>query len=103
MANQDTEAFKIQVLYILAHLPAGSVISYGELAKQAGNDRYARLVARILKQLPKDTRIPWHRVINSKHRISFTEGSDAYFRQKTLLEDEGWIICGQRLIQKEAL
>ncbi|MCO4784619.1 MGMT family protein [Marinomonas atlantica] len=102
MANQETEAFKVQVLFILAHLPSGDVISYGELAKQAGNARYARLVARILKQLPNDTNIPWHRVINSKQRISFNENSDAYFRQKSRLENEGWQISGQRLIQKEA-
>ncbi|WP_417505867.1 MGMT family protein [Marinomonas gallaica] len=102
MANQETEAFKVQVLFILAHLPSGDVISYGELAKQAGNTQYARLVARILKHLPSDTTIPWHRVINSKQRISFNEGSDAYLRQKSRLEDEGWEISGQRLIQKEA-
>lgn len=101
MANQVTEDFKDRVLFVLAHLPQGSLISYGELAAQAGNPRYARLVGQILKQLPRKTAIPWHRVVNSKHRISFSEGSDAYLRQKALLEQEHWTVVGQKLIQKE--
>ncbi|SBS35250.1 Methylated-DNA--protein-cysteine methyltransferase [Marinomonas aquimarina] len=101
MANQESKDFKARVLFVLAHLPHGSVISYGELAKQAGNANYARLVGQILKQLPRDTSLPWHRVVNSKHRISFSEGSDAYQRQKNLLQQEHWTVVGQKLIQKE--
>lgn len=101
MANQETKDFKTRVLFILAQLPYGSVISYGELAKQAGHPNYARLVGQILKKLPIETTLPWHRVVNSKHRISFNEGSDAYLRQKALLEQESWTIVGQKLIQKE--
>ena len=101
--NQASAEFKTQVLFILAHLPTGTVISYGELARQAGQPRWARQVGQLLKTLPQGHSIPWHRVVNSQHRISFSEGSDAYLRQRHLLEQEGWIISGQRLITKEAL
>lgn len=103
MANQETADFKTRVLFILAQLPYGSVIGYGELAKQAGHPGYARLVGQILKKLPTHTTLPWYRVVNSKQRISFAEGTDSYLRQKALLEQEGWIIVGQKLIQKETL
>ena len=38
--------------------------------------------------MPKDSAIPWHRVVNSQGKISFPEGSDKYQeqRQKLLLE-----------------
>ncbi|WP_417553843.1 MGMT family protein [Marinomonas fungiae] len=44
--------------------------------------RAMHLVGQILKKLPSDTHLPWYRVVNSQHRISFTEGTDAYARQK---------------------
>lgn len=100
--NQESDEFKSKVMFVLAHLPEGEVISYGELANQAGSKRHARLVGRILKQLPADTSLPWYRVVNSKKHISFNEGSEAYHRQREALEAEGWVISGQRLIAKEA-
>lgn len=102
MANQEIDDFKSKVIFILSHLPAGEVISYGELAKQAGYPRHARQVGSLLKKLPKDTKLAWHRVVNSKHHISFTEGTEAYLRQRHALEMEGWVITGQRLLTKEA-
>lgn len=100
--NQALDEFKSQVLFILAHLPTGKVISYGELARQAGHPNQARLVGRILKTLPPNHALPWHRVVNSKRAISFNEGSDTYNQQRALLEREGWCVVGQRLIAKEA-
>lgn len=93
--------FKSKVLFVLSHLTVGEVISYGELAQQSGRPRNARQVGQLLKRLPSNTQLPWYRVVNSKKQISFTEGSDAYRRQKAALEQEGWIIRGQRLIAKE--
>lgn len=101
--NQALEEFKSQVLFILAHLPEGEIISYGELARRAGFKNYARQVGQLLKKLPKDTQLPWHRVVNSKHQISFIEGSDVYIQQKQKLEQEGWMVKNQKLIKKEAL
>ena len=100
--NQEIDDFKTKVLFVLSHLDMGEVISYGELAIQAEHPNHARQVGQILKRLPRDTQLPWHRVVNSKRQISFSEGSAAYYRQKIALEAEGWIICGQRLLAKEA-
>lgn len=47
--NQASAEFKAQVLFILAHLPIGAVISYGELARQAGHPNRARQVGQLLK------------------------------------------------------
>lgn len=80
---------KETVIYtIIANIPKGSVASYGQVAALAGYPNNARLVGRLLKEMPKDSVIPWHRVVNSQGKISFPEGSDKYQeqRQKLLLE-----------------
>jgi len=77
------------VYQIVAALPKGKVTSYGQIAKLAGYPNHARIVGNILKNLPSDTLLPWHRVINSQGKISFPQNSDAYNRQRLLLEKEG--------------
>src|SRR3990167_2506520 len=48
---------------VLAQIPAGCVVSYGQLAAYAGLGRAARWVGRTLSQLPDGSILPWHRVI----------------------------------------
>jgi methylated-DNA-protein-cysteine methyltransferase related protein len=74
---------------VIAQIPEGKVASYGQIAKLAGLPGYARQVGNTLKNLPKDTRLPWHRVINAKGEISFAEDSQAYRTQRSRLESEG--------------
>lgn len=96
--NQAMDEFKSQVFQILHQTQAGECVSYGEIAKQAGFPGYARQVGYVLKNLPKDTMLPWYRVINAQGRISFAEGTDAYARQKQQLENEGWLVVGQKVL-----
>lgn len=77
-------------LYLaLSFVPAGSVIAYGELASAAGFQGRARWVGRVLSQLPNDTQLPWHRVVNAQRHISFTPGSDRFNEQSARLRSEG--------------
>ena len=50
------------MLRIIASIPQGSVLSYGEVADRAGL-RSARIVGRILAETDDD--IPWHRVVRA--------------------------------------
>ncbi|WP_051785791.1 MGMT family protein [Endozoicomonas numazuensis] len=77
------------IWFILAKIPEGNVVTYGQLANMAGAPGYARVVGNILKQLPSGSGLPWHRVINSKGQISFPEASAKYQQQQSLLESEG--------------
>ena len=83
--NIDKETL---IYTIIANIPAGFVASYGQVATLAGFPQNSRLVGRLLKQMPDDSVIPWHRVVNSQGKISFPAGSDKYQeqRQKLLLE-----------------
>ena len=78
-----------KIWQIVAAIPAGFVASYGQVAKLAGLPNAARQVGRTLKNLPKDTRLPWHRVINSQGKISLPDSSRGYYIQKQRLEAEG--------------
>lgn len=78
-----------RVYQVLASIPAGRLCSYGEVARLAGLPGRARWIGRVLGQLPKDSTLPWYRVINSQGKISFPEGSAAYHRQLQHLINEG--------------
>lgn len=51
--------------------------------------RRARLVSKALKEAPKAMNLPWFRVVNAQGRIAFPDDSEAYQRQRQLLEEEG--------------
>lgn len=84
------------ILQIIAAIPSGQVTTYGQVAKIAGSPNHARFVGSVLKKLPKDTHLPWHRVISAKG-IAFPEGSDAWLRQKNRLEQEGIVINNSKI------
>ena len=55
-------SFRKNVLDIVRRIPAGIVLTYGDVARQAGNPRAARAVGAILRA-NHDPAIPCHRVI----------------------------------------
>lgn len=78
-----------RIWQVVALIPAGRVATYGDVAHHAGLGRAARRVGRALAQLPGNTRIPWHRVINSTGRMSLPAASVAGRQQRKRLADEG--------------
>jgi methylated-DNA-protein-cysteine methyltransferase-like protein len=82
---------------VVNSIPAGRVATYGQVARMAGLPGYARYVGTVLKRLPHDSRLPWHRVINARGRLSFPLGSEKYCRQQQLLEAEGVVFVSGRL------
>ena len=87
-----------RIWQVVALIPCGRVATYGDVASQAGMPGGARRVGRALKCLPRDTRIPWHRVVNAQGRISLPEGSAAQYTQRERLEAEGvWFQSNGRI------
>lgn len=82
------EEFTEKVVRLIRSIPKGKVLTYGGVAALAGNPRGSRQVSRILHSMSRKHRLPWHRVINSKGRISLPHPSD-YEEQRRLLEQEG--------------
>ncbi|MES2820604.1 MAG: MGMT family protein [Pseudomonadota bacterium] len=87
-----------QALYqALAQVPAGTVVSYGQLAHLAGLGRAARWVGRILSQLPNETRLPWHRVIAASGYLSLGADTPSGREQRARLRDEGILLSDDRV------
>ena len=85
----NATGFFNSVWILVAHIPAGKVASYGQIAALLGNPRAARTVGWALHSTPAYLDIPWHRVINSKGRISTDCGEHSPGLQRFLLEQEG--------------
>ncbi|WP_295895806.1 MGMT family protein [uncultured Vibrio sp.] len=81
------DQFSIQIFAVIHQIPQGKVTSYGVVAKLAGYPGYARQVGKVLSRLPKDTQLPWFRVLNSQGQISLK--GDSLQRQAEKLKKEG--------------
>lgn len=82
------KSFNQRVWELVGIIPKGKVASYGQLATMLGHPRRARHIGFALNQTPDNLVLPWHRVINSKGRISFSDNSEQYLLQKAMLEAE---------------
>jgi len=64
-------AKSLQAIYaVVKRIPRGRVSTYGRVAELSGLPRRARLVGRALRELPPDSGVPWHRVVNAAGKIS---------------------------------
>jgi methylated-DNA-protein-cysteine methyltransferase-like protein len=75
-----------RILATVDSIPRGRVASYGDVAREAGLPRRARLVGRVLAELPQGSRLPWHRVVNAAGRLSPRAGGTAEQRRRLARE-----------------
>lgn len=95
------ESFTERVIHIIQRIPAGKVMTYGQIGQLAGSPRGARQVVRILHSSSKKHGLPWHRVINAKGEIGI-KAEGAAEHQKAMLESEGIKFTGRNTIDLEA-
>ena len=71
MAEQRPR-FYTHVYRLVAQVPRGKVVTYGQVAALLGAPRAARAVGTALRYLPRELsqQVPWQRVINSSGGIS---------------------------------
>jgi methylated-DNA-protein-cysteine methyltransferase-like protein len=70
----------------MAAIPKGHYTSYGKLAELCGV--HVRQIQAWLRVLPRDSGLPWFRIINSQRKITEHAGSKIQYR---LLAEEGLI------------
>ena len=74
---------------MVQRIPRGRVATYGQIARLANLPGQARLVGYALSALEDGSRIPWHRVVNARGRISLRrDESPMPVLQRLLLERE---------------
>jgi len=82
------QPFTERVVEIIKNIPEGKVMTYGQIAREAGSPRAARQVVRALHSMSRKHRLPWHRVVNAKGQIALKD-DDSYTEQLFSLESEG--------------
>lgn len=86
------QPFTMRVIEIIKRIPEGRVMTYGQVAEQAGSPRAARQVVRILHAMSRAHRLPWHRVVNAKGQIAIKdiegrEMQESYLRSERVEVD----------------
>ena len=71
--KRSLPSFTEKVYAVVAKIPRGKVMTYGEVARRAGNPRAARAVGNIMHNNPDTKRVPCHRVV----RLDGTPGGYA--------------------------
>jgi len=89
-----TASFRERVEKIVATIPIGKVMTYGQIAALVGNPRAARQVGGAAHF--GDTKLPWHRVVNKKgglasgyHGGRLTHKEHLEAEGVTVIEEEG--------------
>jgi methylated-DNA-protein-cysteine methyltransferase-like protein len=89
----ETEGFETAVRAVLVALQPGDVVTYGEVANEAGYPGAARAVGNILKG---SEGLPWWRVVNASGRL--VPGHEREHAQ--LLRSEGITVSQGRVPRK---
>ena len=84
--SQTVSSFSDRVKAIVAKIPKGKTMSYKEVATEAGNEKAARAVARLMAA-NFDPEIPCHRVIRSDGSLGgYNRGGES--AKRDILESE---------------
>ena len=98
--DPDAPSNAEKIWQVVAAIPKGKVATYGQVADLAGLPRGARLVGRTMSQLPKDSKLPWFRVLNSRGELSFPRNSASWRRQRDKLAEDGVVLIKGKLSLK---
>ncbi len=93
-----TSNFNQIVLELVAQIPEGRVMTYGDIAAIAGHPHAARQVGGVAHFGPTD--LPWHRVVNR-----FGDCASGYYGgkegHKQVLEAEGFKVVNYQIVDFE--
>ncbi|MFC0214496.1 MGMT family protein [Paenibacillus chartarius] len=92
--------FTEKVITVIRAIPEGKVMTYGQVAAEAGSPRAARQVVRILHSMSAPYKLPWHRVIGGKGELRLPDG-ETLEEQLFLLAAEGVEVTGRRYVDLE--
>lgn len=91
-------SFKEKVYQVVAKIPKGQVLSYGEVAKRAGSPRAYRAVGNIMHNNPDPQKIPCHRVVAGNNKLGgYAWGVKAKIAK---LRNEGVLIKNNCILNK---
>lgn len=89
---------------MVAAIPPGKVMTYGQIATALGRPRASRVVGSAMRLAPAERNLPCHRVVNARGELAPTDVFGSKLLQRELLRSEGVIFLGENTINmKECL
>lgn len=80
----EKKIFFQEIYNVVASIPVGKVLTYGQVACLIGKPSCSRRVGQAIHQAPADLGLPCHRVVNSQGRLA-----SCWPEQRDLLKKEG--------------
>jgi methylated-DNA-protein-cysteine methyltransferase-like protein len=93
--------FRDVVYLLVAQIPSGKVMTYGQIAAVCGHPGAARVVGQVAHFGSPD--LPWQRVVNAKGGLAAGFVPDGRAGQARLLEQEGMIVKNESVSIQEYL
>ncbi|MBY0280341.1 MGMT family protein [Candidatus Binatia bacterium] len=93
----SASALRARIHAVVRRIPRGKVATYGQIAALAGFPRHARQVGYAMRDLPRGSDLPWHRVLNARGEVSPRAAVGWEDVQRDLLEQEGIELARERV------
>lgn len=68
----DKTSFGEEVYSVVASIPPGRVLTYGQIAYLIGKPQCSRMVGQAMHNAPEGQNLPCHRVVNSQGRLALS-------------------------------
>ena len=91
------KTFTQKVYDLVAKVPAGKVMTYGQVATLVGSPGAARAVGMCMKNNPDTTVVPCHRVVSSTGKMTGYSGEGGVVSKKSKLISEGVSFKGEQV------
>ena len=88
-ASEEGPAYRERVFDLVRRIPAGRVMTYGQIAEILGASYTPRTVGFVMHAANEESDVPWQRVINSQGGCSTTRFLLPPDKQQQLLMAEG--------------
>ena len=98
MANSR---FSEDIFAVVAQIPSGRIMTYGQIAALCGHPGAARVVGQVAHFGP--SALPWHRVVNAKGGLASRFVPNGRAGQARLLSAEGVVVLSDVVSIKEYL
>ncbi len=93
--------FKDAIYALVEQIPAGKVMTYGQIAALCGHPGAARVVGQVAHFGPPN--LPWQRVVNAKGGLAAGFVPDGRAGQARMLEQEGLLVRNETVNIQEYL
>ncbi|MBA2378423.1 MAG: MGMT family protein [Blastocatellia bacterium] len=102
MKFANERSYQKRVFDLVARIPAGRVMTYGQIASILGEGYTPRTVGYVMHAADTDN-VPWQRVINAQGKCSTGKMTIPVNLQQSMLEQEGVVFDARERCDLDAL